>query len=84
MRNPDARRTEHADGETLRLAELGLLEADELAAPAERAHEASLRVGTPRDQISGGDRETGVSMDAAVVTLSDAVRERTDPRPPRR
>jgi len=57
----------------VRLAELGELRPDELAALGEGATEARLRVGTPRERISGGNRESGVSVDAAAVALWDAV-----------
>jgi hypothetical protein len=59
--------------EAVRLAELRLLAPDELAALAEQANEAQLRVGTPHEQISGGNRETGISMDAQAVELWEAV-----------
>ena len=65
--------------ETVRLAELGVLRPDELAALGERASEARLRVGTPRERISGGNRQSGVSVDAAAVELWAAVQE-TIPR----
>jgi len=55
--------------ETVRLAELGELTADELAALHERANEARLRIGTPREVLSNGD-----SMDRRAVDLFDAVR----------
>ena len=67
------------DAEAVRLAELGLFEPGELAALRERANEARLRVGTPRERISGGNRESGVSVDAAAVELWAAVQE-TIPR----
>jgi hypothetical protein len=57
----------------VRLAELGLLGSGELAALRERANEARLRVGTPAERISGGNRESGVSVDAAAVALWDRV-----------
>ena len=60
--------------EAVRLAELGLLEAAELAAIRERANEASLRVGTPRELIAGGNRESGKSIDAERVELGESVR----------
>jgi hypothetical protein len=61
------------DAEAVRLAELGLLEPDELAALRERANEARLRVGTPAERIAGGNRASGVSVDAAAVELWDRV-----------
>ena len=63
--------------ETVRLAELGVLRPDELAALRERATEARLRIGTPRERISGGNRQSGVSVDAAAVELWAAVQDRT-------
>jgi len=62
-----------ADAQAVRLAELGLLTADEFAGLYERATEARMRVGTDRERISGGNRESGVSLDAAAVELWEAV-----------
>jgi len=59
--------------ETVRLAELGELTSEELAALQEKANEARLRVGTDAERISGGGRENGVSMDQRAVDLWDAV-----------
>jgi hypothetical protein len=55
----------------LRLAELGELRPDELAAVRERANEARLRVGTAAERISGGRRDSSgaVSMDARAAEL---------------
>jgi hypothetical protein len=55
----------------LRLAELGELRPDELAAVRERANEARLRVGTAAERISGGGRDSSgaVSMDARAAEL---------------
>jgi hypothetical protein len=61
------------DAEAVRLAILGLLEPGELAALRERANEARLRVGTDRERISGGNRESGVSVDAAAVEVWERV-----------
>jgi hypothetical protein len=59
------------DAEALRLAELGELRPDELAAVRERANEARLRVGTAAERISGGGRDSSgaVSMDARAAEL---------------
>jgi hypothetical protein len=59
------------DAEALRLAELGELLDDELAAVRERANEARLRVGTAAERISGGGRDSSgaVSMDARAAEL---------------
>lgn len=59
--------------ETVRLAELGKLTADELAALREEANEARLRIGTDSERISGGWRKHGVSMDQHDVDLWEAV-----------
>jgi hypothetical protein len=55
--------------EAIRLAELGELRDDELAALHERANEARLRIGIPREVLSDGH-----SMDRAAVELFEAVR----------
>jgi hypothetical protein len=61
--------------DVVRLAEVGLLKPDEVAALEERANEARLRVGTPRERVSGGALGgSGVSVDARAVELWDAVR----------
>jgi hypothetical protein len=64
--------------EAVRLAELGELRDDELAALRERANEAKLRVGTPRERVSGGSLRYGgcavVSVDRRAVELFEAVR----------
>jgi hypothetical protein len=66
--------SEHGAG-TVRLAGLGLLERDELAALEERANEARMRVGTPRERMSGGALGgSGMSVDARAVELWHAVR----------
>ena len=54
--------------ESVRLGELGELSADDLAALRERANEARLRIGTPRERLSNG-----VSVDARAVGLWEAV-----------
>jgi hypothetical protein len=54
--------------ETVRLAELGELTADEVAAVAEKATEARLRIGTPAERLSNGD-----SVDRPAVELYEAV-----------
>lgn len=64
--------------EAVRLAELGLLTVEEAAALQERANESRLRLGTDREQVSGGNRETGVSMDRRHVDVWEAV-ERARP-----
>ena len=46
----------------------------ELAALAERANEARLRVDTPAERVSGGNRETGVRVDVLEVELWERVR----------
>jgi hypothetical protein len=65
----EARTVEGRGDETLRLAQLGELTADELATLRERANEAKLRVGTDAERISGGGREHGVSLDQQAVEL---------------
>ena len=65
--------------ETIRLAELGLLSQDELAAIAESTSEAKLRVGTDRERKSGAPSDPDavgrpVSLDERAVALSEAVR----------
>jgi hypothetical protein len=68
-------RMEGVGDETVRLAELGELTAEELAALREEANEARLRVGTDAERISGGGRNTpgAVSMDAQAVELWERV-----------
>lgn len=68
-------RTEGFGDETVRLAELGELSREELAALQEDANEARLRVGTDAEHISGGWRNTpgAVSMDAQAVELWERV-----------
>jgi hypothetical protein len=51
----------------VRLAQLGQVDVDELAALRERAHEAKLRVGTGRERLSDG-----VSLDARNVDFHEA------------
>jgi hypothetical protein len=74
--NPDGGpggRIEGEGDETVRLAELGELTADELAALSEEANEAKLRIGTDSERISGGWRKYGVSLDQQTVDLWEAV-----------
>jgi len=52
--NSEAGRLENRGAETVRLAELGELTDSELAALRERANEARLRIGTPREVLSDG------------------------------
>jgi hypothetical protein len=59
--------------EAVRLAELGELTDDELAALREQANEAKLRIGTGSERISGGWRKYGISMDQQDVDLWEAV-----------
>jgi hypothetical protein len=68
-------RMEGVGDETVRLAELGELTAEQLAALREGATEAKLRVGTAEERISGGGRNTpgAVSMDAQDVELWERV-----------
>lgn len=58
--------------EAVRLAELGLLTRNELAALEERANVARARIGTRSERTSGGN--PGVSVDARAVELWEAVR----------
>jgi hypothetical protein len=60
--------------EAVRLAELGELTAEELAALREEANEAKLRIGSDAEHISGGWRKHGVSLDAQAIELWEAVR----------
>jgi hypothetical protein len=55
----------------VRLAELGELTADEIAALREKATEAQLRIGTDSEHISGGWRDSppAVSMDKCAVEV---------------
>ena len=55
----------------VRLAELGLLTPDELAIFAERANEARIRIGTPRERFSHT-----TPVDELDVELYAAIRER--------
>jgi hypothetical protein len=61
--------------ETIRLAELGELSDDELAAIRERANEGRARIGSDDERISGGWRNTSgaVSLDVQAVELCNAV-----------
>jgi hypothetical protein len=59
--------------EAVRLAQLGQLDAGELAALREQANESRMRVGTDRERLSGGGREHGVSLDRKAVELFEAV-----------
>ena len=70
--------------EAVRLAELGELTREELAALRERANEARLRIGTTGERISGGGREHGVSMDVRAVELWEAVERALGGPPDRR
>ena len=67
--------------EAVRLAELGELRDDELAALRERANEAMLRIGTTRERVSGGGLPHGVSVDARAVELFEALTAAGDRRP---
>jgi hypothetical protein len=71
--NPEAHQMEGKHAETIRLAELGELSDEEVAAIAEKANEARLRVGTDSEHISGGPY--GGSMDSEAVELYEAVKE---------
>ena len=59
--------------ETIRLAELGELEADEVVALRERANEAKLRVGTAAERISALGTELEQRPDRDAVELYEAV-----------
>lgn len=61
--------------ETVRLAQLGELTVEEVAALREEANEARLRIGTDAEHIAGGWRTTpgAVSMDACAVELWERV-----------
>jgi hypothetical protein len=59
--------------ETVRLAERGAITDEELAALREQANEAKLRIGTPAERISGGNSETGISVDRQCVELFQRV-----------
>ena len=63
------------DSETIRLAELGELSDEEIAAIAEKANEARLRIDTDGERISGGNRDTpGAGFpDREAVELYEAV-----------
>jgi len=58
------------DAEAIRLAELGELRPDELAALHERANEAKTRIGTPGELLSDGK-----SLDRRRVELYERVEE---------
>ena len=62
---------ERPDGpeETVRLAELGELSSEEVAALRERGTEARLRVGTPAEQISGGNIIDGKPSSPSTYSL---------------
>jgi hypothetical protein len=62
--------------EPIRLAELGELTREELAALEEDANVARPRIGTDAERISGGSRNTpsAVSMDQQDVDLWQAVK----------
>jgi hypothetical protein len=85
--NPETRRSEGIAAEAVRLAELGELRDDELAALRERANEARPRIGTPHERIAGGSLKRSpraYSVDARAVELLEAVeaaREGVDERP---
>ena len=59
------------DNEPVRLAELGLLRDDEIAAIVERADEARPRIGTAAEHISGDGR---YRPDVLAVELHEAVK----------
>lgn len=61
------------DGETVRLAQLGELTAEELAVLREEALEARLRIGTDSELISNG-----TSLDQRAVQLAEAVERALD------
>ena len=67
---------ENKGGETIRLAELGELTPEELAALEEDANVARPRIGTDAEHISGGWRTTpgAYSVDQQDVDLWEAVR----------
>jgi hypothetical protein len=72
-----------SEPEAVRLAELGELGADELAALRERANEARLRIGTAREHISalGTDLEQRPDRDAVgLLEAVEAARERATAR----
>ncbi len=58
------------DDEPIRLAQLGLLRDDEIAAIAARAAEARTRIGTPAEHVSG---DGGYRPDVLAVELHEAV-----------
>ena len=58
------------DDEAIRLAELGLLRDDEIAAIAERANEGRARIGTTAEHVYWG----GGSADVEAVELHEAVK----------
>ena len=69
------------DQEPIRLAELGLLRDEEIAAITEKVNEARVRIGTPAEHISGGgstcsypDRETVELGEALSAALRRAAR----------
>jgi hypothetical protein len=66
------------NAEALRLAELGYLRADELAAVRERANEARLRVGTGREHISAKGTDMEQRPDREAVELLEAVEAALD------
>jgi hypothetical protein len=59
------------DGEPIRLAELGLLRDEEIAAIAERANVGRTRIGTTAEHISGDGR---YRPDVLAVELHEAVK----------
>jgi hypothetical protein len=59
-----------SDAEAIRLAELGELRPDELAALHERANEAKTRIGTPSELLSDGK-----SLDRRCVGLYERVED---------
>jgi hypothetical protein len=71
----DDLQTDHCALSAVRLAELGELTGEELAAIEEDANVARPRIGTPAEHISGGGRNTpgAVSMDQQDVDLWEAV-----------
>ena len=60
------------DQEPIRLAELGLLRDEEIAAITEQANEARARIGTPAEQISGGGSSCSYP-DREAVELGEAL-----------
>jgi hypothetical protein len=78
----DGESVQDKHAETIRLAELGELRDDEIAAIAEKANEARLRVGTDSERVSGGWVGTpgAVLVDREDIELYEAVTARTHKR----